>query len=84
MKVGGAWIKDYTKDGQERKFISAQLQIPTLTPDGIKMCTIQVALFKNDKKEKDNHPDYNIEWSESKKGSGNSAGNNNASNDIPI
>lgn len=55
-KIGALWLKT-ANDG--RKFFSGVLQ--DLTGD------INIAVFKNDRKEKENQPDYNIVLSEQAK-----------------
>lgn len=56
MNIGAAWVKE-TSDG--KKYFSCQIQVPGMT--------LNFAIFKNEKKEKDNQPDYNIIWSPQKK-----------------
>ncbi|MGD8305200.1 MAG: hypothetical protein PVF17_00975 [Ignavibacteria bacterium] len=67
-KIGAAWIKK-TQDGREWISIS----IDTLHGQ------INLAMFRNDKKEKDSHPDYNIVQSRGKKNKG-----ENIEDDIPF
>jgi len=55
MVIGAVWLKE--KDG--KKFYSCQIRTPRLN--------LNFAIFKNEKKEKDNQPDYNIVWSPPKK-----------------
>ena len=55
-KIGALWVRE-SQDG--RKFMSGLIE--TLNGD------VQIAVFKNDKKEKENHPDYNIVLSEKSK-----------------
>jgi len=55
-KIGALWVRE-TQDG--KKFVSGLIE--TLNGD------VQIAVFKNDKKEKENHPDYNIVLSERQK-----------------
>jgi uncharacterized protein (DUF736 family) len=55
-KIGALWLKE-TKDG--KKYMSGVLE--DLRGD------IRIAVFKNDRKEKDNHPDYQIVLSEERK-----------------
>jgi uncharacterized protein (DUF736 family) len=52
-KIGALWVRE-SQDG--RKFMSGLIE--TLNGD------VQIAVFKNDKKEKENQPDYNIVLSE--------------------
>jgi len=47
-KIGGGWIKQ----GKKMEYISAQIEI-----DGKK---INFMIFKNTRKAKENHPDYEI------------------------
>jgi len=51
--VGALWLKDYEKDGQKRKMMSGELDLGALG-------TIRIGVFKNEKKEKDGQPDYQI------------------------
>lgn len=55
-KIGALWIRE-TQEG--KKFMSGLIE--TLNGD------VQIAVFKNDKKEKENQPDYNIVLSERSK-----------------
>ena len=55
-KIGALWVRE-SQDG--RKFMSGLIE--TLNGD------VQIAVFKNDKKEKENQPDYNIVLSERSK-----------------
>lgn len=55
-KIGALWVRE-TQDG--KKFMSGLIE--TLNGD------VQIAVFKNDKKEKENQPDYNIVLSERSK-----------------
>lgn len=55
-KIGALWVRE-SQDG--RKFMSGLIE--TLNAD------VQIAVFKNDKKEKENQPDYNIVLSERSK-----------------
>ncbi|MCH8476391.1 MAG: DUF736 family protein [Wenzhouxiangella sp.] len=63
MKIGAAWLGK-TQDG--KSYMSCQITIPLLGK-------LSFALFKNEQKEKDNQPDYNIVWSEPRKESGGSS-----------
>jgi uncharacterized protein (DUF736 family) len=54
MIIGAAWLKE--KDG--KKYMSCQIEVPGMD--------ISFALFKNDKKDKDNQPDYHIVWSKAR------------------
>jgi uncharacterized protein (DUF736 family) len=63
MKIGALWLKE--KDG--KKYYSGIIEFP-----GMKL---NFAIFKNEEKQQDNHPDYNIVWSPVKK---------NNSEDIPF
>ena len=51
--VGALWIKEFEKDGKKRKMMSGELDLGALG-------TVKIAVFKNEKKEKDNQPDYKI------------------------
>lgn len=55
-KIGALWVRE-TQEG--KKFMSGLIE--TLNGD------VQIAVFKNDKKEKENQPDYNIVLSERSK-----------------
>jgi len=63
MNIGACWLKE-TKDG--KKYFSGQIQVPGLS--------LNFAIFKNEKKDKDNQPDYNIVWSPPRKDNGASQG----------
>lgn len=52
MKIGAVWVKK-TKDG--KPFMSMVIEFP-----GTKM---QCAIFKNEDKQSDKQPDYNVIWS---------------------
>ena len=51
--IGALWIKEYEKDGKKRKMMSGELDLGALG-------AVKIAVFKNEKKEKDNQPDYRI------------------------
>lgn len=55
-KIGALWLKE-TKDG--KKYMSGVLE--DIRGE------IRIAVFRNDRKEKDNHPDYQIVISEERK-----------------
>ena len=55
-KIGALWLKE-TKDG--KKYMSGVLE--DIRGE------IRIAVFRNDRKEKDNHPDYQIVLSEERK-----------------
>ncbi len=55
-KIGALWLKE-TKDG--KKYMSGVLE--DIRGE------IRIAVFRNDRKEKDNHPDYQIILSEERK-----------------
>jgi uncharacterized protein (DUF736 family) len=61
MIIGAAWLKE--KDG--KKYYSCQIRVPGLD--------LNFAIFKNEKKEKENQPDYQIIWSPPRKESQKSA-----------
>jgi hypothetical protein len=50
-KIGALWLKE--KNG--KKYFSGQIE-----PDGREGRKLPILIFKNDKKEKDNQPDYTI------------------------
>ena len=62
--IGALWLKDYEKDGKKHKMMSGEIDLGVLG-------TARIAVFKNEKKEKENHPDYRIVLSESEGGSSN-------------
>lgn len=55
-KLGALWLKD----GKKGKYMSGVVEI-----NGVKT---NILVFKNDHKESDKHPDYNIYLSEDKRG----------------
>ena len=55
--VGVLWLREYEKDGKKHKMMSGEIDLGALG-------TAKVAVFKNEKKEKENHPDYRIVLSE--------------------
>lgn len=55
MNIGACWIKE--KDG--KNYMSCQIRVPGLD--------LNFAIFRNEKKEKENQPDYNIVWSPPRK-----------------
>ena len=55
-KIGALWLKE-TKDG--KKYMSGVLE--DIRGE------IRIAVFRNDRKEKDSHPDYQIVLSEERK-----------------
>lgn len=59
VRVGGAWIKE-SKAG--RTWVSIQLDLKKLLDDGnpTDLEKVNLAMFENTKKEKENQPDYNI------------------------
>jgi uncharacterized protein (DUF736 family) len=56
MNIGSCWLKE--KNG--KKYFSCQISIPFLGD-------MNFAIFKNEKKEKENQPDYQIVWSAPRK-----------------
>ena len=58
MNIGACWIKE--KDG--KNYMSCQIRVPGMD--------LNFAIFKNEKKEKENQPDYNIVWSPPRKDGG--------------
>jgi uncharacterized protein (DUF736 family) len=63
MKIGALWLKK-TQDG--KTYMSGLIEYP-----GQKM---NFAVFKNENKQNDNHPDYEIVWNPPKQGNGNGNG----------
>ena len=60
LKVGALWVREAKdKDGNTFKYFSGVLQ--TLERD------IPIVVFKNKRKERDNHPDYLVYRSDPKK-----------------
>ena len=60
LKVGALWVREAKdKDGNTFKYFSGVLQ--TLERD------IPIVIFKNNRKERDNHPDYLVYRSDPKK-----------------
>jgi uncharacterized protein (DUF736 family) len=57
MQVGAAWIKTAKSTGE--MYMSLNIEYP-----GVQL---QLAMFKNKKKEKDNQPDFQIIWNPVKK-----------------
>ena len=55
--VGALWVKEYEKDGAKHKMLSGEIDLGALG-------TVKIAVFKNDRKEKENQPDYRIVLSE--------------------
>ena len=58
MNIGACWLKE--KDG--KTYMSGQIRTPGLD--------LNFAIFKNEKKESENQPDYHIVWSPPKKETG--------------
>ena len=57
MNIGACWLKE----SNGKKYMSCKINAVPLNWDG------SFALFKNERKEAENHPDYNIVYSEKKK-----------------
>ncbi len=51
--IGALWLKEYEKDGKKKRMLSGQLDLGALG-------TVNIVVFKNEEKEKDNQPDYRI------------------------
>ena len=58
--IGALWLKEFEKDGQKKKMFSGELDLGALG-------TVGIAVFKNEKKDKENQPDYKIVLSEKPK-----------------
>ncbi len=56
-QIGALWSKTYEQGGGDRKYWSGVIDLGALGETNI-------AVFKNDQKEKDNHPDLRIVLSE--------------------
>ncbi len=61
--VGALWVREYEKDGQKKKMLSGEIDLGALGK-------VNIAVFKNEKKEKENQPDYRIVLSEPVNGNG--------------
>lgn len=57
MNIGAAWIREGKESG--KKYVSAVIELPIVGK-------IQFAMFKNEDKTEDKHPDYNLVWSPAK------------------
>jgi len=57
-KIGSLWLQK-TKDGTDRQYMAGKIE--TIFGD------IKIVVFKNEKKESNKHPDYNILLSEPQK-----------------
>jgi len=55
--VGALWLREYERDGKKKKMLAGELDLGLLG-------TVKVAIFKNEKKEKENQPDYTVVLSE--------------------
>jgi len=75
--VGALWLKEYEKDGKKRKMMAGELDLGALG-------TVKIAVFKNDRKEKDNQPDYRIVLSEPNENSNSNGSNNTNSEEDPL
>jgi uncharacterized protein (DUF736 family) len=51
--IGALWVKEYEKDGEKKKMLSGLIDLGVLGSS-------HIAVFKNNKKEKNNQPDYRI------------------------
>ncbi len=56
-QIGALWSRTYEKGGKDRKYWSGVIDMGALGE-------VNIAVFKNDQKEKDNHPDLRIVLSE--------------------
>lgn len=72
MKIGALWLKE--KDG--KKYFSGKIEVPGLD--------LQLAIFRNEDKQKENQPDFNIVWSPPKKDGGYTNSTPDVMDDIPI
>lgn len=52
-QIGALWMKTYTKDGEEKQFLSGVIDLGALGE-------VNVAIFSNDNKRDTKHPDYNV------------------------
>ena len=65
--IGALWLKEYEKEGVKKKMMSGEIDLGALG-------SVRIAVFKNDKKEKENQPDYRIVLSEGTNGGSNEQG----------
>ncbi len=65
-QVGALWKRSYKKDGDDVSYLSGVIDL------GV-MGTVDIAVFKNDKKDQAKHPDYRIILSEKKNSQDNDA-----------
>ena len=70
LKIGALWLKK-TQDG--KTYMSGNIQYP-----GTEM---SFAVFKNEDKQSENQPDYNIVWSPERKNNNNQSQENNSNGD---
>ncbi len=54
MRIGALWLKKLNRNGKDITYMGGKIQFP-----GTEM---YFSVFKNEKKEKPNQPDYHIEW----------------------
>ena len=73
MKIGALWLKT-SNDG--KKYMSGTIEYPGTS--------FSIVVFKNEDKEKDSHPDYNIIYSPAKKESKSEDNGNNGRNGAPF
>lgn len=73
MRIGAAWKRE-SKAG--KKYISGVIEYP-----GMKL---EIALFPKEEKRNDNSPDFDIVWSERKRGSEGAGGGDEFHDDIPF
>lgn len=57
--VGVLWTKQYKKDGKDMKMLSGKLDLGAFGE-------VDIAIFPNEQKKEENHPDYRIMLSEPK------------------
>jgi len=52
-QIGALWIKSYNKDNEEKQFFSGVIDLGA-------MGEVNIAIFKNDNKRENKHPDYKV------------------------
>lgn len=73
MQIGALWLRE-TSNG--KKYMSGNIQYPGTD--------LQFAVFKNEEKKEENHPDYFIAWSPEKKSGNNKNSQEDKNNGAPF